>query len=102
MGRYGEGKARYRSENAQPSAPSLKGEPQRRTEEACEQCVSTEPEKCVPGTELEAIRGHANLGVNVDYIKRCLVPGEAEAHQGTADKAIAHIVELRPQQPKKQ
>jgi hypothetical protein len=64
--------------------------------------VSPEPEECVPGTELEAIRGHANLGVNVNYVKRCLVPGETEAHQGAVDKAITHIVELRPQQPKKQ
>src|SRR5262249_33287779 len=57
------------SENAQPSAPSLKCEPQRRTEEACEQCGSADPEKCVPATGLEAICGHANLVVNVDYIR---------------------------------
>jgi Zn-dependent membrane protease YugP len=35
--------------------------------------VSPEPEEGVPGTELEAIGGHANLGVNVNYVKRCLV-----------------------------
>ena len=102
MGQYGEGQPHNRSENAQPFAPSLKCEPQRRTEESSEQCVSTEPEECVPGTELEAIRGHAKLGVNVSYVERCLKPGETEAHQCAVDEAITHIVELGAQQPKKQ
>ena len=76
-----ERKGYFKDEDAQPFASSLKCEPERSTEKSSEHCVSPEPEECVPGTELEAIRRHAKLGVNISYVEGCLKPGETEAHQ---------------------
>jgi len=73
-----------------------------RSEEGGKQCVSPEPEECVPGTELEALCGDTKLGVSVYYVERRLEPSEPKAHQSAVDNAIAHIVELGAQQSKNQ
>ena len=83
-------------------AARLEGETEESAEQAREERMTAEAEQGIAAAQLRAVRGYTKLGVALSHIKRRLEPIEPESDERAVNNAIAHVVELGPQQPEDQ